>query len=88
MPRQSVSLTEPNSAWVKAQIDSKEYSSVSDAINDLIRQARRKENDHIQKIRALLIEAENSLETQGYSNLGVQERLDQFKKKAQDRGLL
>lgn len=88
MPRQSVSLTEPNSAWVKAQIDSKEYSSVSDAINDLIRQARRKENDHIQKIRALLIEAENSLEKQGYSNLGVQERLDQFKKKAQDRGLL
>lgn len=88
MPRQSVSLTEPDSAWVKAQIDSKEYSSVSDAINDLIRQARRKENDHIQKIRELLIEAENSLGKQGYSNLGAQERLEKFKEKAQGRDLL
>jgi len=88
MPRQSVSLTEPNAAWVKAQIDSKEYTSVSDAVNDLIRQARRKENEQIEKIRALLIEAEKSIEEQGYSPLTVEERLAEFKKKAGERGLL
>lgn len=88
MPRQSVSLTEPNAEWVKAQIDSKEYTSVSDALNDLIRQARRRENEQIEKIRTLLIEAEKSIEEQGYSTLSVEERLAEFKKKAGARGLL
>lgn len=82
MPRQSVSLTEPNAEWVKAQIDSKEYTSISDAINDLIRQARRKEYAQTEKIRMLLIEAEKSIEEEGYSTLSVEERLAEFKKKA------
>ena len=88
MPRQSVSLTEPNAKWVKAQIDSKEYTSVSDAINDLIRQARRKEIEQTEKIRSLLIDAEKSIEEQGYSTFSVNERLAEFKKKAGARGLL
>jgi len=88
MPRQSVSLTEPNALWVKGQIDSKEYTSVSDAINDLIRQARRKENEQTEKIRTLLIEAEKSIEEQGYSTLSAEERLAEFKKKAGARDLL
>jgi len=58
MPRQSISLTEPNAEWVKSQIESKEYTSMSDAVNDLIRQARRQENDQLGKIRSMLIEAE------------------------------
>lgn len=40
MARQSISLTEPNDKWLKNQVDSKEYSSKSELINDLIRQAR------------------------------------------------
>ena len=40
MARQSISFTEPNDEWLKAQIDSKEYSSKSELVNDLIRQAR------------------------------------------------
>lgn len=67
MPRQSISLTEPNAEWVKARIDSKEYTSMSDAVNDLIRQARRQEDQKIEKIRAMLIKAEESLEEHGYS---------------------
>ena len=67
MPRQSISLTEPNADWVKARIDSKEYTSMSDAVNDLIRQARRQEDQKIEKIRAMLIKAEESLEEHGYS---------------------
>ena len=41
MPKQSISLTKPNAEWVKSRIDSKEYTSMSDAVNDLIKQARR-----------------------------------------------
>ena len=67
MPRQSISLTEPNAEWVKARIDSKAYTSMSDAVNDLIRQARRQEDQKIEKIRAMLIKAEESLEEHGYS---------------------
>ena len=67
MPRQSISLTEPNAEWVRAQIESKEYTSMSDAVNGLIRQARRQEDQKIEKISAMLIKAEESLEEHGYS---------------------
>ncbi len=40
MTRQSISFSEPNDKWLKAQIKSKEYSSKSELINDLVRQAR------------------------------------------------
>ena len=40
MPRQSISFTDPNDEWLKQQIENKEYSSKSELINDLIRQAR------------------------------------------------
>ena len=88
MPRQSISLTEPNAEWVKAQIDSKEYTSMSDAVNDLIRQARREEDKKIEKIRAMLIEAEDSVEKYGYSTLSPKDRLEIFKQQAIDDGLL
>jgi antitoxin ParD1/3/4 len=59
MARQSISFTEPNDEWVKAQVESKEYSSKSELINDLIRQAR-KQNAQIDWIRAKLEKAETS----------------------------
>ena len=40
MSRQSISLTEPNDEWLKAQVAGQEYSSKSELVNDLIRQAR------------------------------------------------
>ena len=43
MTRQSISFTEPNDDWLKAQIENKEYSSKSELVNDLIRQARQKQ---------------------------------------------
>ena len=43
MARQSISLTEPNDQWLKNQVDSKEYASKSELVNDLIRQARKQE---------------------------------------------
>lgn len=43
MPRQSISFTKPNDEWLKAQVNSQEYSSKSELVNDLIRQARRQQ---------------------------------------------
>ncbi|MGG8497165.1 ribbon-helix-helix domain-containing protein [Tenacibaculum sp. TC6] len=59
MARQSISLTEPNDEWLKAQVDTKEYASKSELVNDLIRQAR-KQQIEIDWIRAKLEKAENS----------------------------
>ena len=58
MARQSISLTEPNDEWLKSQMDTKEYSSKSELVNDLIRQAR-KQQIHIDWIRAKLDKSEN-----------------------------
>nr|WP_136250942.1 CopG family transcriptional regulator [Ningiella ruwaisensis] len=44
MPRQSVTLTESNNAWLNAHIKKEgDYANKSELINDLIRRARRAE---------------------------------------------
>jgi len=63
MTRQSISLTEPNDQWLKQKVKSQEYSSKSELINDLIRQARGQQQQ-IDWIRAKLEKAEQS----GYSS--------------------
>lgn len=57
MARQSISFTEPNDEWLKSQIENQEYSSKSELINDLIRQAR-KQQVQIDWIRAKLERSE------------------------------
>ena len=59
MPRQSISLTKPNDDWLKSQIESEEYTSKSELINDLIRQARGQQSQ-IDWIRQKLNAAEKS----------------------------
>ena len=59
MARQSISFTEPNDEWLKTQVDNKEYSSKSELVNDLIRQAR-KQQLQVDWIRSKLEKAENS----------------------------
>ena len=59
MKRQSISFTEPNDEWLKNQIANKEYSSKSELVNDLIRQARGQQKQ-IDFIRLKLERAENS----------------------------
>ena len=63
MGRQSISFTEPNDKWLKNQVDSKEYSSKSELINDLVRQAR-KQQRQIDWISSKLESAEKS----GFTN--------------------
>ena len=59
MARQSISFTKPNDDWLKAQVDNDEYSSKSELVNDLIRQAR-KQQAQIDWIRAKLERSEVS----------------------------
>ena len=63
MARQSISFTEPNDNLLKAQIKSQEYTSKSELINDLIRQARNQQKQ-IDWIKAKIESAENS----GFTN--------------------
>ena len=63
MIRQSISFTEPNENWLKSQIESNEYSSKSELVNDLIRQAR-KQQAQVNWIKAKLERAEKS----GFTN--------------------
>lgn len=59
MVRQSISFTKPNDEWLKSQVDHEEYSSKSELVNDLIRQAR-KQQVQIDWIRAKLDKSEKS----------------------------
>ncbi|MEM1406730.1 MAG: type II toxin-antitoxin system ParD family antitoxin [Bacteroidota bacterium] len=59
MARQSISFTEPNDKWLKSQVNSKEYSSKSELVNDLVRQARQQQQQ-IDLVRMKLEKAENS----------------------------
>jgi antitoxin ParD1/3/4 len=74
MVRQSISFTKPNDEWLKDQLDNQEYSSKSELVNDLIRQARNQQVE-IDWIRAKLEKAENS----GFSNESKDQILNESK---------
>ena len=74
MSRQSISFTEPNDEWLKDQVESKEYSSKSELVNDLIRQAR-KQQIQVDWIKTKLEKAENS----GFTNDDKEQILAQSK---------
>lgn len=74
MARQSISITDPNDEWLKSQIESKEYSSKSELVNDLIRQAR-KQQAQIDWIKAKLDKAEKS----GFTNDSKEQILQKSK---------
>jgi len=74
MARQSISFTEPNDKWLKTQLENQEYSSKSELINDLVRQAR-KQQVQVDWIRTKLEKAENS----GFTKDSKEEILAQSK---------
>lgn len=59
MTRQSISLTTPNDEWLKQQVNSQEYSTKSELVNDLIRQARNQQQK-LDWLRAKLEKGEQS----------------------------
>lgn len=59
MKRQSITFTEPNDEWLNSQVSSKEYSSKSELVNDLVRQARQQQQQ-VDYIRMKISKAEKS----------------------------
>ena len=78
MARQSITFTKPNDQWLKFQIESEEYSSKSELVNDLIRQAREQQKE-IDWIRMKIIRAENSGFTTNTSSEILKESKEQLK---------
>lgn len=74
MIRQSISFTKKNDEWLKSLVENEEYSSKSELVNDLIRQAR-KQQVQIDWIRAKLEKAEKS----GFTNQSKEQILAQSK---------
>lgn len=74
MGRQSISFTEPNDNWLKSQVGNSEYSTKSELVNDLVRQARGQQIK-VDWIAAKLEKAENS----GFTNQNKAEILAEFK---------
>ena len=79
--RASLSISEPNERWVQSQIDSKEFSSRSEVINDLIRKAR-----EIEDIRQRLIASELSAAEKGWVNTSQEAMLNGFRERATKDG--
>jgi antitoxin ParD1/3/4 len=78
MPRQSISLTQPNGEWLKVKVEVEgEYSSNSEVINDLIRRARENEKAEQAALRSALIEGEKS----GISNKSLTDIVNSVKEK-------
>jgi antitoxin ParD1/3/4 len=83
MTRQSISFTTPNDNWLNSLIESDEYSSKSEIVNDLIRRARERNNE-IEMIRARLIKSENS----GFITQTSEKIREEFKQELRRNGEL
>ena len=83
MTRQSISFTAPNNDWLTTQVQSEEYTSKSEVVNDLIRKARAQQSE-IEFIREKLIKSEQS----GFTDLNRNEILAKSKEELQRNGKL
>ena len=72
MVKKSISLTDQQNAWIRAQIESGHFGNESEVIRELIRERQTREREtpaEIEAIRAALIEGEQS----GFSDRSVDE---------------
>jgi len=74
MNRQSITFTKPNDDWLKEMVSNQEYSSKSELVNDLIRQARNQQAQ-IDWINRKLEKAEKS----GFTKMSKAEILKESK---------
>ena len=77
MTRQSISLANQNDEWLKKQVSEAEFSSKSEAINYLIKQARSQE-EYYAFVRNKIDRAEKSGMTEKQTK---EEMLAEFKKR-------
>ena len=76
MTRQSITLARQNDEWLKTQVANEEFTSKSEAVNYLIKQAR-EHDEYVEFVRMKLDRAERS----GFSTKTKEELLADIKKK-------
>ena len=81
MPRQTITLTDPNHAWLQARVDSGEFRTQTEAVNDALRQARQLEADYLKE---RLIRAKES----GITTMSREEILEESKEELRRNGEL
>ncbi|MGB5164646.1 MAG: type II toxin-antitoxin system ParD family antitoxin [Woeseiaceae bacterium] len=72
MVKKSISVTDQQDSWIKAQIKTGHYGNESEVVRELIRERQLRDQEtpaEIEAIRAALIEGEES----GFSNRSVDE---------------
>ncbi len=57
MPRQTITITDPNHQWLQARVDSGEFNTTTEAVNDALRRVREIESG-VEELRSKLIRAE------------------------------
>jgi antitoxin ParD1/3/4 len=83
MVKKSISVSETNDEWLKAQVARTEYNSKSELINDLIHRARQRQLE-VEQIVTELVKAEQS----GFTDEKPEDLLANFKEEARLNGLL
>lgn len=81
MPRQTITISDPNHDWLQARIDSGEFRTHTEAVNDALRRVREIESG-IDAIRAKLIRAEE----RGFSDRTPEEILERSKEELRRNG--
>ncbi len=76
MSRQSITLANQNDEWLKEQVAKEEFTSKSEAVNYLIKQAR-EQDAYVEFVRMKIEKAEKS----GFSTKTKEELLAEIKKK-------
>lgn len=84
MVKKSITVTELQNAWIKAQIESGHFGNESEVIRELIRERQIREQEtpeQIAAIRAALIEGEKS----GFSDRSVEEIWEEARQRLKAR---
>lgn len=88
MIRKTIAITEQQNEWIKGQMAQGDYGNESELIRDLIRERQRntmtETPEEIARIRALLIEAEQS----GFTDQSKEEILKDIKNELRADGQL
>ena len=72
--RKTITLTDQQDDWIKAQVDAGNYTNDSEYIRDLIRREQERDAE-IEAIRAALVEGEKSGKPNGFDATTFKRRL-------------
>lgn len=72
--RKTITLTEKQDDWIKAQIIAGNYTNDSEYIRDLIRREQER-NAETESVRAALLEGENSGEPKAFDAVAFKQRM-------------